>query len=157
MGCSQVPLLFPGCSKLAVSEDYICSLVDQANSKMHSNWARVQRFFELLRQPSPLQPSAVSPAEGEAKQHKGSQHAKPPSSKQTMLTVAVSSLPHCVCKGVYRATSCTDLHRSVSGLLGCGVSAVLRCCRQCKARRPCETAQGSAEAPAGHSGAPPYC
>ena len=92
-----MPLLFAGCSKLAVSEGYICSLVAQANSKMHSNWARVQRFFELLRQQPQLQPSAVPAAEGQAKQHHGSQRVKPPSSSQTMLSCAVPPLSHGMC------------------------------------------------------------
>ena len=54
----QVPLIFGQSAKLAVSEEYICSLVDQANGKMHSNWARVQRFHDLLAQPAAHHSSA---------------------------------------------------------------------------------------------------
>ena len=54
--------MFGQSPKLAVSEEYMCSLIDQANGKMHRNWARVQRFHDLLAQPaahlSSAQPSA---------------------------------------------------------------------------------------------------
>ena len=55
--------MFCQSSKLAVSGEYICSLVDQANGKMDSNWARVQRFHELLAQPA-LQHSSAQPSAG---------------------------------------------------------------------------------------------
>ena len=90
--CLQVPLLFEGCSKLAVPEDYICSLVEQANSKMHSNWARVQRFFELLKQDAQQLSAAVPSAERQAKQQKGDPHLRPPSSKHTLLHHALQLL-----------------------------------------------------------------
>lgn len=44
--------MFGGSSELTVSEDYIRSLVEQANAKMHTNWARIDRFLELITQPS---------------------------------------------------------------------------------------------------------
>ena len=80
-----MPLLFAGCSQLAVSKDYICSLVEQANSKMHSKQARVRRFFELLRQQSQPQLAAVPLPEGQATQQENYQHVQLPSSKQSML------------------------------------------------------------------------
>ena len=55
--------MFGQLSKLAVSEEYICSLIDQANGKMHSNWARVQRFHDLLAQFAPHLSSAQPSAE----------------------------------------------------------------------------------------------
>ena len=83
-GCLQVPLLFAGCSKLAVPEDYICSLVEQANSKMHSNWARVQRFFELLRQNAQQLSAAAPPTERQTKQQRGDQRLALPFSRRTL-------------------------------------------------------------------------
>ena len=69
--------MFGRSSKLAVSEEYIYSLVDQANGKMHSNWARVQRFHDLIRQPaaylSSAQPSVgmAHPDTAAGKSHPG--------------------------------------------------------------------------------------
>ena len=66
--------MFGQSSELAVSEEYICSLVDQANGKMHSNWARVQRFHDLLAQPA-VRLSSAQPSAGLA--HPGAAAGKP--------------------------------------------------------------------------------
>ena len=50
--------MFGQSPKLAVSEEYIRSLVNEANGKMHSNWLRVQRFRDLLGQQAPQLSSA---------------------------------------------------------------------------------------------------
>ena len=63
----QVPLMFGSSSQLAVSEEYICSLVEQANAKLHTNWARVQRFLELLRLRT-QQPCPTVQSKGKQKQ-----------------------------------------------------------------------------------------
>jgi len=73
----QVPLMFAGSSQLVVSERYICSLVEQANSKMHTNWGRVKRFLELLRQDAWQHPAAPQVMATQAQHHTGDRHAMP--------------------------------------------------------------------------------
>ena len=108
--------MFADCSQLAVSEDYIHSVVEQANSKMHSNWARVQLFFELLRQPSQLKSPAAVPHEGQTHQHRHVQLFKPSASKQGALQNA--SVNRATCRGVCSAAvGCTAFLHGDMGLL----------------------------------------
>ena len=67
--------MFAGASQLAVSDTYICSLVEQANSKMHTNWGRVKRFLELLRQDAWQRPAAPQVMATQAQHHPGDRHA----------------------------------------------------------------------------------
>ena len=145
--CSQVPLLFAGCSKLAVSEDYICSLVDQANRNCTATG---------------LACSASSSCWG-SKPSCSPQQCQLLWNRQNSTKVfSVSSLhpaaiPCSVVQYHHFLMACArrfvGLHeaKSVPGRLRkvrvCGASAFMRSCRRCKARRPCKAAQGSAEAP----------
>lgn len=138
-----MPLLFAGCSKLAVPDDYICSLVEQANSKMHSNWARVQRFFELLRQDAQQLSAAVPPTERQAKQQKGDQRPQVADPASSCITAACHTIVEVYTKSV-----------TVTRVLGHNICAFMLLRRQCQAPWPRDTAESLAEAPACHPGAP---
>ena len=75
--------MFGQSSKLAVSEEYIYSLVHQANGKMHSNWLRVQRFRDLLGQHT-LHLSSAHPSAGKACSEAAAARLKPASLGQEL-------------------------------------------------------------------------